>query len=134
MRSIAFFVALGVIGVLDAVWLGFAMTDFYKQQFSMLGCRAMTNLSDKWGAIIATYGMMAFGFALFVAPRCLPTTLGYNMVLGAAFGATLFGVYELTSYSVFSEWPLVLVWVDIAWGATMYALVGAAMTGVLRLV
>ncbi|PKN03412.1 hypothetical protein CVU75_02320 [Candidatus Dependentiae bacterium HGW-Dependentiae-1] len=126
-------VALGVLGVLDFIWLGNVMTDFYKNQFGLLGCKTMVGMSEKWGAILVTYFLMALGFALFVFPRLSIDGAAWATALqGSLFGLVLFGVYELTSYIVFADWPILLVLVDTAWGMFAYAMTSLVAVFVLR--
>ncbi|MDZ4130703.1 MAG: DUF2177 family protein [Hydrogenophaga sp.] len=129
----AFAVAVAVLGVLDFIWLGNVMTDFYRNQFGLLGCRTMVGMTEKWGAIVATYFLMALGFALFVFPRLSgESVLWVTALQGALFGLVLFGVYELTSYVVFADWPILLVLVDTVWGMFAYATTSVVAVLVLR--
>jgi uncharacterized membrane protein len=130
---IGFCIALLVLGLLDFIWLGNLMHDFYKQQFGLMGSSTMKGMAGKWWAILSTYLLMALGFALFVFSQLsVHTTLLYGALWGALFGLVLFGVYDFTNYIVFTQWPLPLVFVDIIWGMFAYAVSSVAAVLVMR--
>lgn len=130
---IAFGVALLVLSFLDFVWLGHVMAGFYKNQFGVLGCKTMVGMSGKWWAFLLTYVLMALGFALFVFPRLNPEgLLLFTAARGALFGLVLMGVYELTNYLVFADWPISLVLVDVLWGMFAYAVTSCVAVLVMR--
>ena len=45
---------------------------------------------------------------------------------GFIYGAILYGVYDMTNYSLISKWPIRMSIVDILWGGTISALVSYA--------
>ena len=41
------------------------------------------------------------------------------LALGAVLGLVIYGVYDFTNYATLRDWPLTLVFVDVAWGAVI---------------
>jgi uncharacterized membrane protein len=52
-------------------------------------------------------------------------------VKGAALGASMYGVYDLTNYATLKNWTLQMTVTDIAWGSALCA-AGGAVTHYLR--
>lgn len=52
-------------------------------------------------------------------------------VKGAALGASMYGVYDLTNYATFKNWTLTMTVTDMAWGSTLCA-TGAIVTHYLQ--
>lgn len=101
--------------LLDSVWLGWIMRDFYREQFSRVipGTPIIFNTS----VALIVWLLMVIGHFLFVrqaVPGGFILTAGY----GFLYGFVLFGVYELTNYAIFPTWPKEIVIVDIGWGVS----------------
>lgn len=129
---VVFSIALCLIGLYDFIWLRLVASNFYTTQFGMLNCATLTGMRGKWWAVLATYLIMALGFVLFVFPHLTIDPSISNPLYGALFGLVLFGVYEGTNYLVFRDWPLMLVFVDTAWGMFTYALTSCVTMGIVR--
>ena len=115
--------------VLDGIWLGVLMKNFYRHQLAPIG-----RLGDGVGiapdspAAFVVYALRGAGIALFVIPRAstVPSAAAY----GALFGLVVYGVYDFTNDSTLRQWPFALTLADVAWGAT----VSAAAAGAVRIV
>ena len=119
---------LAVFLLLDFVWLGLVMKDFYNTEFGDLARRDGGSLAPRWGAAILVYLLIPAGLVLFVRPY-LGENSSYGMALlyGAMFGLVLYGVYDWTNYSLVEKWSLKMTFVDWVWGATICAAAAAAM-------
>ncbi|MEJ0060556.1 MAG: DUF2177 family protein [Terricaulis sp.] len=107
---IAYAVTGGAFLALDAIWLTLMSGPFYRPQLGDL-------MRDKivLGPSIAFYliyvGVLT---ALIVAPATVPMrALWQGMLLGLAAYAT----YNLTNAATLKNWPGLLTYVDLAWGA-----------------
>jgi uncharacterized membrane protein len=105
--------------VLDGLWLGVVMRNFYRAQLASIARMANGALAPIWPVAALVYVLMAIGAAVFVVPRA--TSAGSAAGLGALFGLVSFGIYDLTNYSTLTEWPLAMTLTDIGWGMTTFA-------------
>lgn len=112
--------ALLVMGVLDALWLGWLAKDFYRQE---IGAQMADPI--RWAPALAFY--FAFPAAL-VALALFPAGQPLGMQIGRAalVGLVAYGVYDLTNLATLRHWPLKLAIVDTAWGTLASTLAGAA--------
>jgi uncharacterized membrane protein len=112
-----FFVALASFVVLDTLWLGVIMKQFYRAELGPIARTAADgSLAPIWAAAIPVYAILALGIAVFVAPRF---TLGSTMSAdgyGALFGWLVFGLYDLTNLATLKNYSVALTIVDIMWG------------------
>jgi uncharacterized membrane protein len=112
--------ALLVMGVLDALWLGWLARDFYREQIG-------PQMADpiRWVPALLFY----FGFpAALVALAIFPAGQSFAMQVGRAalVGLVAYGVYDLTNLATLKHWPLRLALVDTAWGTFASTAAGAA--------
>ena len=114
--------------ILDAVWLGVVMKQFYRDQLAPIVRLADGGIAPNWPAALLVYALLGLGIALFVLPRAAtaPLAAGY----GALFGLVVYGVYDFTNYSTLRQWPLTLALTDLAWGVVA----SAACAAIVRLV
>src|SRR5438067_520673 len=112
--------AIVTFGVLDAIWLGVVMKNFYRTQLWPIARTAGDALAPIWPAALLVYLLLAFGVVAFVQPRASGTAV---IPWGAAFGAVVYGVYDLTNYATLRSYSASLTVVDIAWGACATAAV-----------
>jgi uncharacterized membrane protein len=122
--------AVGAVAfmVLDGVWLGLLMKNFYREQLAPIIRLADGGIAPNWPAAFVVYALLGAGIALFVIPRA--STLSSAAAFGALLGLVVYGVYDFTNYSTLRQWPFVLTLADTAWGA----LASAATAVVVRIV
>ena len=124
--------ALGAVAfmVLDGVWLGLLMKNFYRDQLAPIVRLADGGIAPNLPAALVVYALLGTGIALFVIPRAstVPSAAGY----GALFGLVVYGVYDFTNYSTLRQWPFVLALADAAWGAAASAVAAAVVRSVVR--
>jgi uncharacterized membrane protein len=113
--------ALGAVAfmVLDGIWLGLLMKNFYRDQLAPIVRLADGGIAPNWPAALVVYVLLGTGIALFVIPRA--STAPLAAAYGALFGLVVYGVYDFTNYSTLRQWPFVLVLVDVAWGVVASA-------------
>jgi uncharacterized membrane protein len=114
--------------VLDGVWLGLVMTDFYRTQLAPIGRFANGSFAPIWPAALLVYVMLGVGVAVFAVPRA--TSVSTAALWGALFGLVVYGVYDLTNYSTLAEWPALVTMADIVWGTAASAAVAAIVFAV----
>jgi uncharacterized membrane protein len=114
-------IALPVFFAIDMLWLGLVAKNFYKQQIGFL---MKSNIN--WVAAISFYLLFIVGLVLFVIMPSIEKGSWVRAVLfGALFGLVTYATYDLTNLATFKEWPLFVTFVDLAWGATLGAIVSA---------
>ncbi len=119
--------AIGAVAfmVLDGIWLGVLMKNFYRDQLAPIVRLADGGIAPNWPAAFVVYVLLGTGIALFVIPRAstaLPTA-----VYGALFGLVVYGVYDFTNYSTLRQYPLVLALADVAWGVVACSAAASAV-------
>ena len=124
--------ALGAVGfmVLDGVWLGLLMKNFYRDQLAPIVRLADGGIAPNWPAAFVVYALLGIGIAAFVIPRA--PTVSLAGVYGGLFGLVVYGVYDFTNYSTLRQWPFVLTLADVAWGAVASGACAAAVRIVVR--
>ena len=128
-------IKLAVVGavafmVLDGIWLGLLMKNFYRDQMAPIARLADGGFAPNWPAAFVVYILLGAGIALFVIPQA--STVSSAASYGALLGLVVYGVYDFTNYSTLRQWPFVLTLADTAWGALATALAAAAVRIVAR--
>lgn len=111
-----------VFFAIDMVWLGFIAKNIYRKYLGSF-------LSDSvnWTAAIIFYLIYIVGIFLFVInPSIEKQSVARAILLGAAFGFIAYATYDLTNYATLKGFPLNIVFIDLAWGATLTAIVSLA--------
>jgi uncharacterized membrane protein len=124
-RTLLLVVVAGVvIGVLDAIWLTVVAGPFYDAQIGHLLAE-----SPNAGAALAFYVVYVLGLVHFVIrPGLVRGSMTRALANAAAFGVVTYATFDLTSMAVMRDFPLVVVLVDMAWGALLCTLTtGAAL-------
>jgi len=116
--------------VLDGVWLGLLMKNFYREQLAPILRLSDGGMAPNWPAAFVVYVLLGTGIALFVMPRA--TTISSAAGYGALFGLVVYGVYDFTNYSTLRQWPFALTLVDVAWGTLASAAAALVMWIVAR--
>jgi uncharacterized membrane protein len=114
---ITYLVALAVLALLDALWLGVVSRDFYKARLGQL-------LLDRplWSIAIAFYLIHAVGIAVFAVPPAVAAgTWAAALLYGGLFGFCVYAAYDITNLATLRGWPMAVSLVDLAWGAVVTA-------------
>ncbi len=123
------FLAMVVFAFLDSVWLGYIMSDRYKEWFGALArLNPDGSFNINFVAAIGVYILLAVAIVFFVLPR---TTGGGPLkvvLFGAFMGLVIYGVYDLSNAATLVSWPLNLILADMAWGAIATGLTALVVT------
>jgi uncharacterized membrane protein len=123
-----FAIILPVFLLIDLLWLGVIMKDFYSRELGDLARRSGESLAPRWGAALLVYVLLPAGIVLLVRPA-IPanSTLAVAAAWGAIYGLITYGVYDLTCLAVLDKWSVRMTVVDMAWGATLCGVVACVM-------
>jgi uncharacterized membrane protein len=110
-----FGIVLAALLVLDGVWLGVLMSDFYRRHLGHLARMTDGRLDPIWPIAALVYPIMATGLTVFVLARARSPLEA--LAFGALFGAIAFAIYDLTNHATLRDWRATMTLVDIVWGA-----------------
>jgi uncharacterized membrane protein len=114
--------------LVDLLWLGVVMKDFYSQELGELARRQGAALAPRWGAALLVYLLIPGGIVLFVRPLLgVNATPWQSFGWGAVFGLVLYGVYDLTNLAILEKWTVRMTLADIGWGCILCGTISAAM-------
>jgi len=113
---------------LDGIWLGVVMKSFYRDQLAPIARMADGALAPNWPAAFFVYVALGVGITVFVVPRA--TDAFSAATSGALFGLVVYGVYDLTNFATLAQYPLAVVFVDMAWGSIATAICAVAARAV----
>ncbi|MEX0940485.1 MAG: DUF2177 family protein [Candidatus Babeliales bacterium] len=102
--------------LLDLLWFGLIMRDFYIEQLAHKARVVNSGLLIHWPIALFVWFLLVIGLMVFVLPKVIGISVIYQFLYGAFFGLVVYGIYQGTNFAILSSWPLMLVWVDIAWG------------------
>ena len=129
--AIAVIATLLSTGILDAIWLSTMTSRLYRKQLPGLLLDA-----PSWAPAMAFYLLYAVGVVVLVVLPSLDRDRSVSGVLisGAILGLVAYGTYDLTNQATIRGWSMLVTVVDMAWGATLTAVVAAiAVTAARRL-
>jgi uncharacterized membrane protein len=116
-------VGVVVCFALDLVWLGVVAKGFYQRNIGHL-----MRPDVRWLPAVLFYLLYVAALVVFVAqPAIEKQSLARALVLGAFFGLAAYAAFDLTSLALLRDFPLVAALVDLAWGATLSAVVSGAV-------
>ncbi len=125
---LAYVVGLVVFTLVDLVWLGVVAADLYQRELGDLLAEPARPL-----AAVAFYLLFVAGVVFFVVlPALERDSVRWAFGAGAFFGLVTYATWDLTNLAVLDGFPASLVPIDLAWGATLSALVGGVTTLVVR--
>jgi uncharacterized membrane protein len=80
-------------------------------------------MAPVWLAALPIYLLIPMGVIEFALPK-LNTQKAWetSFKYGGLFGLVLYGVYDLTNYSLLKDWTLAVTVMDITWGIILCAL------------
>jgi uncharacterized membrane protein len=116
-----YLLTIPVFFAIDLLWLGVVAKNFYQNNLAHLLSPAVN-----WPAAFLFYFMYIAGIILFaVKPGLDAESLGKAIIWGALFGFFTYATYDLTNLATLRDWPLKVVFVDIAWGTLLCTLVAS---------
>ena len=124
----AYAATAGLMLTLDLAWLGVVAKGFYAQEMG-----ALLRPDVRWGAALTFYALYVAAIVVFVvAPAVERESLRRAVGLGAFFGLCAYATYDLTSLALIRDFPVRMVFVDLAWGTVLTAGASAAGYAALR--
>ena len=111
-----------VFFAIDMVWLGVIAKDLYRKYLGGF-------LSDtvNWKAAIIFYMIFIVGIFIFaIMPAFEKNSVVKAIIYGALFGFFTYATYDLTNLATLKDWPLTIVFIDMAWGALLTGVVSTA--------
>lgn len=118
MMVIKTFIAL--IGI-DGIWLWMMGKNFYKVHLVDIFASSFA-----YQYAIVFYALYAAAISYFITIPALKNNISTPlsvMAQGLFFGLTVYAAYDLTNQATIKNWPLIVTIVDMAWGATLTALI-----------
>ena len=116
MKNILLYaIATVIFFAIDMVWLGVVAKNFYRDKLGFIFTGDV-----RWGAAIIFYLIYIFGILFFAVSPAMAGA-GWKTALhnGALFGLMCYATYDLTNMATISQWPLIVVVVDIIWGIVL---------------
>ncbi len=111
-----------VFFAIDMVWLGLLAKGLYQR---MLGPLLAEQVN--WAAALIFYFLFIGGIFIFaILPALEKESWRYALLYGCLFGFFTYATYDLTNLATLKNWPLQLVFIDIAWGMVLTGSVAIA--------
>lgn len=114
-------ISVPVFFLIDMLWLTLIAKDFYQTKLGhLLG-------PVQWVPAALFYLLFLLGVTFFATyPAAIAGKVTMAILYGALFGFFTYITYDLTNLATLKDWPLSIVFVDIAWGTFL----GAFVSGV----
>jgi len=113
-----FVILLVVFLALDMLWLLVIAKSFYAKHLGYLLAEKPNLTAALVFYLIFTAGMLVF----VVQPALAAGSWQRALTLGIFFGLVTYSTYDLTNHATIRDWPLLITFVDIAWGCVLGAL------------
>jgi uncharacterized membrane protein len=111
-KIIHYFLTLVFLLAIDMIWINFVAMRLYQEALSGI-LRPQPLL---WAAALA-WLLIPLGIVVFVVP--MSKSGRQSLFYGGIYGLILYGVYDLTNYSVLQPYTLKMALLDIAWGTLL---------------
>lgn len=111
--------------ILDVIWLGYIIQDIIREDFAPFITITNGSIDILLGVGLLAWAIISLGCVYFVSYRAS----SFKEVLsnGALFGFVLYGCYELTNLTFFTNYPILFVIIDIIWG--IFACTAVSISG-----
>lgn len=119
-------VAFVLLILLDLVWIGGFMTQFYKDNLKdFLRFSPEGNLMPRLIPTALVYIAGAVMLVVFVLPQVrnlvqAGESIYFASLYGALLGLLVYMFYDFTNFALFDKWNLVVTLVDVAWGTVLF--------------
>lgn len=117
----SYIASIVIMGALDALWFLLTLNKLYRPRLGHL----LSESPTIWAGVLF-YLLYALGICVFVIWPALKNSasLGHTFLMGALFGTVAYGTFDLTCQALFKDWPPLITFIDIFWGALITGLVG----------
>jgi len=127
---ISYLLTAVVFFAVDMLWLGLIAKNIYRKY---LGDFLSSQVN--WTAAIIFYLLFIVGIFIFaIYPSVQKDSVFGAILLGALFGMFTYATYDLTNLATLKDWPIQIVFIDIAWGAVLTAVVSSAGFFIVRII
>jgi uncharacterized membrane protein len=109
-------IAFPIYLVIDFLWIGVLMKDFYLKEYGVLARLMNGSLSPRMLYVILAYVALLIGYIFFIYPNATSGTLIKAIVYGVLFGFVVYGVFDFTNYATLERWTLKATIIDLLWG------------------
>lgn len=119
---IAYIATAVVFLIIDYIWLGHVMKDYFSTQLSHL-------MADEvnFGIAALFYLFYAAGIVfLCIMPALDQGAWTKALINGAVLGFLAYGTYDITNMATLKGWPATLSLIDISWGTALTAISAVA--------
>lgn len=107
--------------IFDLLWMGLVMGGVYKEELAQLLRLEGQNWTALTQPLYFLYPLMGLGISVLAIRS--GSTLMQIAFNGAIWGLCVYGVYELTNYSILNNWSFKIVIIDTLWGTVLGAAV-----------
>ncbi|HPF47704.1 MAG TPA: DUF2177 family protein [Emcibacteraceae bacterium] len=114
---IAYIVTAVVFLVIDYIWLGFLMKDYFQSQLSHLMAE---NVNLSIAALFYLFYAAGVVF-LCINPAIESGEWTKALINGAILGFLAYGTYDITNMATLREWPVMMSVIDVTWGTALTA-------------
>lgn len=112
---VAYLITAVVFLIIDYIWLGVVMKDYFQEQLSHL-MREEVQL----GIAALFYLFYAAGIVMLAIVPALEAQSWVKAVfLGATLGFLTYGTYDVTNAATLKDWPMMMSIIDVAWGTAL---------------
>lgn len=102
---------------LDFIYIKLIGEELFKSSFPEL----LRSNYKIWPALL-TWLLIVIGSYIFVYNYAI-LNIQNALIYGALYGLILYGVYELTNFTIFTAWSLKVVLIDLSWGVILNMLI-----------
>jgi len=121
-----FFLAATTMLLLDYLWLGLLMNDFYREALGPVLRLEDGRIAPRMLPTVAIYLLMLCGI-LFFGYRFKTNNKTGAILYTALLGFFSFAVYDLTNWATLSHWSPMIVLADTLWGAVLFGTTRAVL-------
>lgn len=119
-----YLVTLSIFLAIDMTWLLVLAQGFYSKHIGHLMAEQPDLLAAAAFYLLNTAGILIFA----IAPALRKKSLRSAALLGAGFGFFTYATYDLTNRATLRDWPLIVVFADLAWGVLVTGTTATAST------
>ncbi len=113
---------------LDLVWIGVVARGFYQRHLG-----GLLRPDVRWAPAVLFYLLYVAALVVFVVVPAVERQSAVRAVLlGGFFGLAAYAAYDLTSLALIRDFPTIAAVVDLAWGATLSAVVSGTVYAAAR--
>jgi uncharacterized membrane protein len=130
--AVALIASVSVLAVMEAIWLSTAKT-FYAAMLSGVSSDGALRIRSMPATVLVYALLLAGAWVLVLRPLTThKPRLASAACHGAVFGATVYGVYNLTNMATLAGYRWQMVVIDTLWGAILFAVFAAVFSVVVE--